>query len=136
MPYQAAMILTRALEGIGVEVAVAAGGGGGGVNSLYDNSLLSVAVHQREKKKISKLPRCACFGKKKKENSCDFYFFSDGTRSVFFWKSCRSYSVFGVMHTHTLKHTRQHKTHTHTQRELPLPRTMKARAVAGIRLPD
>lgn len=51
MPYQAAMILTRALEGIGVEVAVAAGGGGGGVNSLYDNSLLSVAVHQREKKK-------------------------------------------------------------------------------------
>lgn len=90
MPYQAAMILTRALEGIGVEVAVAAGGGGGGVNSLYDNSLLSVAVHQREKeKKISKLPRCACFGKKKKkkENSCDLYFLSDGTRSCFFGKA-------------------------------------------------
>ena len=51
MPYQAAMILTRALEGIGVEVAVAAGGGGR-VNSLYDNSLLSVAVHQRKKKNI------------------------------------------------------------------------------------
>ena len=64
MPYQAAMILTRALEGIGVRVAVAAGGGG--VNSLYDNSLLSVSVHQKKKtktkKNLSKLPRCACFG--------------------------------------------------------------------------
>lgn len=88
MPYQAAMILTRALEGIGVEVAVAAGGGGGGVNSLYDNSLLSVAVHQREKKKISKLPRCACFGKKKKKKiPVIFIFFLMGHARCFFGKA-------------------------------------------------
>lgn len=91
MPYQAAMILTRALEGIGVEVAVAAGGGGGGgVNSLYDNSLLSVAVHQREKKKISKLPRCACFGKKKKKKKkipVIFIFFLMGHARCFFGKA-------------------------------------------------
>lgn len=89
MPYQAAMILTRALEGIGVEVAVAAGGGGG-VNSLYDNSLLSVAVHQREKKKISKLPRCACFGKKKKRKKkipVIFIFFLMGHARCFFGKA-------------------------------------------------